>query len=175
MIPIMNVSLRIIQVWIFITKKKFLKLWQAIQRSLISFLLFFAQQNEIEIRSWNLPSENLRCDKKYKALEQGRLGQKLRKSRITWILPVFAVFEKHLTDERTDRRTDGRTENLPILQDFVPYRGRCPKKHAREWCPHPVWPKYQEKKILIISPSMMDTKVVSLKEKKLFWTLYCTW
>ena len=23
-------------------------------------------------------------------------------------------------------RTDGRTENLPILQDFVPYRGRCP-------------------------------------------------
>ena len=22
--------------------------------------------------------------------------------------------------------TDGRTENLPILQDFVPYRGRCP-------------------------------------------------
>ena len=27
---------------------------------------------------------------------------------------------------RTDGRTDGRTENLPILQDFVPYRGRCP-------------------------------------------------
>ena len=25
-----------------------------------------------------------------------------------------------------DGRTDGRTENLPILQDFVPYRGRCP-------------------------------------------------
>ena len=21
---------------------------------------------------------------------------------------------------------DGQTENLPILQDFVPYRGRCP-------------------------------------------------
>ena len=21
---------------------------------------------------------------------------------------------------------DGRMENLPILQDFVPYRGRCP-------------------------------------------------
>ena len=21
-----------------------------------------------------------------------------------------------------------RTENLPILQDFVPYRGRCPKR-----------------------------------------------
>merc|ERR1712212_562507 len=23
--------------------------------------------------------------------------------------------------------TNGRTENLPILQDFVPYRGHCPK------------------------------------------------
>ena len=30
-------------------------------------------------------------------------------------------------DVRTDRRTDGRTEFLPILQDFVPCRGRCPK------------------------------------------------
>ena len=27
----------------------------------------------------------------------------------------------------TYKRTDGRTENLPILQDFVAYRGRCPK------------------------------------------------
>ena len=27
----------------------------------------------------------------------------------------------------TDERTDERTEFLPILQDFVPYRGRCPK------------------------------------------------
>ena len=26
----------------------------------------------------------------------------------------------------TDGLTDGRMENLPILQDFVPYRGRCP-------------------------------------------------
>ena len=26
----------------------------------------------------------------------------------------------------TDGRTNERTENLPILQDFVPYRGRCP-------------------------------------------------
>ena len=25
-----------------------------------------------------------------------------------------------------DERKDERTENLPILQDFVPYRGRCP-------------------------------------------------
>ena len=32
------------------------------------------------------------------------------------------------TDGRTDGRTDVRTENLPILQDFVPYRGRCPKR-----------------------------------------------
>ena len=30
------------------------------------------------------------------------------------------------TDGWTDGRMDGRTENLPILQDFVPYRGRCP-------------------------------------------------
>ena len=34
--------------------------------------------------------------------------------------------------------TDGRTEFLPILQDFVPYRGRCPatfnkyKQHNNE-------------------------------------------
>ena len=26
-----------------------------------------------------------------------------------------------------DERTDGRTENLPILQDFIPYRGSGPK------------------------------------------------
>ena len=26
----------------------------------------------------------------------------------------------------TNGWTDGRTENLPILQDFVPYQGRCP-------------------------------------------------
>ena len=32
------------------------------------------------------------------------------------------------TDGRMDGRTDERTENLPILQDFVPYRGRCPKR-----------------------------------------------
>ena len=25
-----------------------------------------------------------------------------------------------------NRRTDKQTENLPILQDFIPYRGRCP-------------------------------------------------
>ena len=30
------------------------------------------------------------------------------------------------TDGWTDGRTDRRTENLPILQDFVPYQGRCP-------------------------------------------------
>ena len=27
---------------------------------------------------------------------------------------------------QTDGRTNERTENLPILQDLVPYRGRCP-------------------------------------------------
>ena len=31
------------------------------------------------------------------------------------------------TDGRMNERTNERTENLPILQDFVPYRGRCPK------------------------------------------------
>ena len=30
------------------------------------------------------------------------------------------------TDGWTDRQMDGRMENLCILQDFVPYRGRCP-------------------------------------------------
>ena len=29
-------------------------------------------------------------------------------------------------NERTNGRTDERMENLPILQDFVPYQGRCP-------------------------------------------------
>ena len=30
-----------------------------------------------------------------------------------------------------DGRTDVRTENLPILQDFVPYRGRCPASQRK--------------------------------------------
>ena len=33
-----------------------------------------------------------------------------------------------------DGRTNGRTEFLPILQDFVPYRGRCPKSDALSYC-----------------------------------------
>ena len=32
------------------------------------------------------------------------------------------------TGGQTDRQTYGWTENLPIIQDFVPYWGRCPKK-----------------------------------------------
>ena len=32
------------------------------------------------------------------------------------------------SDACTDRQTDRRTENLPILQDFVPYRGLPPRK-----------------------------------------------
>ena len=28
-------------------------------------------------------------------------------------------------------RMDVRTENLPILQDFVPYRGRCPASQRK--------------------------------------------
>ena len=31
----------------------------------------------------------------------------------------------------TYKRTNERTENLPILQDFVPYRGRCPKREGK--------------------------------------------
>ena len=34
---------------------------------------------------------------------------------------------------QTDVRTDVRTENLPILQDFVPYWGRCPKSEKICW------------------------------------------
>ena len=37
------------------------------------------------------------------------------------LAPLYTVFVLKL-----DVRTDVRTENLPILQDFVPYRGRCP-------------------------------------------------
>ena len=29
-------------------------------------------------------------------------------------------------DKQTNGKKDERTVNLPILQDFVPYRGRCP-------------------------------------------------
>ena len=29
-------------------------------------------------------------------------------------------------DDRTKRKMDIQTEFLPILQDFIPYRGRCP-------------------------------------------------
>ena len=32
------------------------------------------------------------------------------------------------TDGWMDGRMDVRTENLPILPDFVPYRGRCPEQ-----------------------------------------------
>ena len=35
------------------------------------------------------------------------------------------------TDGRMDGRTDVRRENLPILQDFVPYRGRCPASQRK--------------------------------------------
>ena len=34
------------------------------------------------------------------------------------------------TDGWMDGRMDGRTENLPILQDFDPYRGCCLKRRA---------------------------------------------
>ena len=33
--------------------------------------------------------------------------------------------------QRGGGRTNERMENLPILQDFVPYRGRCPKSSPK--------------------------------------------
>ena len=33
--------------------------------------------------------------------------------------------------EQMDKQTNEWMENLPILQDFVPYRGRCPKKQYK--------------------------------------------
>ena len=41
------------------------------------------------------------------------------------------------TDGRTDERTNGRTENLPILQDFVPYRDRCQLAGPQAWLAGP--------------------------------------
>ena len=35
--------------------------------------------------------------------------------------------EGQLRGGRADERMNERMENLPILQDFVPYRDRCPK------------------------------------------------
>ena len=34
-------------------------------------------------------------------------------------------------DGRTNGQTNKRTENLPILQDFVPYWGRCPASQRK--------------------------------------------
>ena len=48
---------------------------------------------------------------------ESKIGQKLR--------PV-GPWTDGRTYGRTYVRTYVRTENLPILQDFVPYRGRCP-------------------------------------------------
>ena len=36
------------------------------------------------------------------------------------------------TDGRTDRWMDGQTEFIPILQDFVPCRGRGPKRRLSQ-------------------------------------------
>ena len=36
-------------------------------------------------------------------------------------------------DRLTDGRTYRRMENLPILQDFVPYRSRCPKTNMQHF------------------------------------------
>ena len=43
------------------------------------------------------------------------------------------------TNERTDGGMDGKS---PILQDFVPYRGRCPKR---------IGPRTDKKKAVVVS------------------------
>ena len=54
---------------------------------------------------------------------QGRLGL-----RHGWLglRPGWLAGPEGGTDRQTDKQTNGQTENLPILQDFVPYWGRCP-------------------------------------------------
>ena len=56
---------------------------------------------------------------------------RLKTERMVMISDILA-WRDGRTDIRTyghtDGRTDGWTEFLPILQDFVPYRGRCPKR-----------------------------------------------
>ena len=40
--------------------------------------------------------------------------------------PGWMAQREERMDVWTDERTNRRTENLPILQDFVPYQGHCP-------------------------------------------------
>ena len=50
--------------------------------------------------------------------------------QVTILEPPKCVKWRHMnkqTKERRNERMNERTENLPIIQDFVPYRGRCPK------------------------------------------------
>ena len=48
----------------------------------------------------------------------------------TYIRPSPPLGLPARSEAQLDGRTNEYTENLPILQDFVPYRGRCPA------CPH---------------------------------------
>ena len=61
-------------------------------------------------------------------LEQG--PSSLLKGPSNWIQDPLACPQAPLTGPHTPSihtiAKDGRTEFLPILQDFVPYRGRCP-------------------------------------------------
>ena len=50
---------------------------------------------------------------------KGHPGQKEGRQKDKWM--------DGRTDGRTDGQMDEQTKNLPILQDFIPYRGRCPK------------------------------------------------
>ena len=42
------------------------------------------------------------------------------------IRPGWMAQRGEQTNQQTDEQMDGRTANLPILQDLVLYRGRCP-------------------------------------------------
>ena len=56
--------------------------------------------------------------KAFRALAQASLG-------LAWASLCLAQASGG-ADGLTNGRTDGRTDFLPILQDFVPYRGCCP-------------------------------------------------
>ena len=49
---------------------------------------------------------------------------------IHWRAPRPSWRAPRASRRGTDKRTDGRTVNLPILKDFVPYRGRYPKSNG---------------------------------------------
>ena len=47
-------------------------------------------------------------------------------SQASGLRPGWMAQRGEQTNQQTDEQMDGRTANLPILQDLVLYRGRCP-------------------------------------------------